>query len=1125
MKSLNCGASAPSAIRLFLLLILGFAGAAHADQLVYQQTGADLAFAKYGLTGKGVVVAIIDRGIQWQNQDFINPDGTTRIKYMLDMSGQHGCIGNPPINGANGPTVGTPAPVEYTAAQINAALAATGPTIPERDALGHGTATIGMTAGNGRSFANGKYIGIAPEADLIIVRGVVEAVPAHGTEAAQAAFFGCMTQAFQWLDQKITALGEPVVGMINSESTAGPHDGTATVSRLIDQYFGNRPGRAFVLPSGDEGLYADHAGGTFNGSQATVVNFTRTSTGETPIGIWYSGSANAKITVSFSDGTTVGPLGPVSAPYNNMLMSADSTVSLSQWFPGSEFDQVNSTSGDHFEYVDITSGHATTGTLTILGVTGTDSGTFNMYSDLNGYTLFTSNTVPGHINDWATTRSASVTGAYVLRTNWVDIDGINRSSTNQGAIGALWTGSNDGPTRDGRLGISVVAPGQNTWTSYATTSYWATNRSVLVQDGGGFYGQGGAVSGATPIIAGAVALMLQLNPTLTSEQAQNFLQQSATADGFTGPVPNNQWGYGKLNILGALDLMKLVSQCTFSLNLGGQAFTAQGGSGTIAVTAPAGCPWSITSLPSWVTITSAASGTGNGTVTFTVAASTSGQTASFTVAGQTFTIEQQAASIPGLSLIGSMPDVVAQEHWITTFTLVNNPNSTSTARLSLFGSGLDLTGNGNPLPLVITFPQQPELGSLLGASGDQTLAPSASWIVSTASNPSAAVQTGWGQLQSTGAMGGFAIFHRNTDNQEAVVPLTQATPNASSYLLSFDNTGAVNNTGGIVTSVAIANVSAQPASIGYIIRDDTGEQIGQGTVPALPGFGQTSFVLPDAMNGFPATIGKRGTVEFDTPSGGAISVLGVRNTPQTTSSGTVTTLTTVPALANVGTGGGSFPFIASGGDGWQTTFVLINTGTTSAPATLRFLDPNGNALPLPISYPQGGSPNTTASSIAPTLAGGATLLVLTNGAPNLLTGSAQLSTTGKVSGFAIFRHNGQEAVVPIESRNASAYLVAFDNTGNTATGIAVNTVASGSAQLSIPMILRDDTGAVIGNATLPIASNGDYSADLGTPALFPQAANIRGTIEFDAPAGVQIGALGVRTPQALTYTTLPSLVK
>jgi hypothetical protein len=68
--------------------------------------------------------------------------------------------------------------------------------------------------------------------------------------------------------------------MINSESTAGPHDGTAAVLRLVDQYFSHRPGRTFVLPSGDEGLCADHAGGAFNGSQATVVNFTRTSAGK-----------------------------------------------------------------------------------------------------------------------------------------------------------------------------------------------------------------------------------------------------------------------------------------------------------------------------------------------------------------------------------------------------------------------------------------------------------------------------------------------------------------------------------------------------------------------------------------------------------------------------------------------------------------------------------------------------------------------------------------------------------------------------------------------------------------------------------------------------------------------------
>jgi len=57
----------------------------------------------------------------------------------------------------------------------------------------------------------------------------------------------------------------------------------------------------------------------------------------------------------------------------------------------------------------------------------------------------------------------------------------------------------------------------------------------------------------------------------------------------------------------------------------------------------------------------------------------------FSIAGQTFTIEQQAATIPGLSFIGSMPHIAAQDAWTTTFTLVNKTAGSATARLSMFG--------------------------------------------------------------------------------------------------------------------------------------------------------------------------------------------------------------------------------------------------------------------------------------------------------------------------------------------------------------------------------------------------------------------------------------------------------
>jgi hypothetical protein len=75
-------------------------------------------------------------------------------------------------------------------------------------------------------------------------------------------------------------------------------------------------------------------------------------------------------------------------------------------------------------------------------------------------------------------------------------------------------------------------------------------------------------------------------------------------------------------------------------------------------------------------------------------------------------------------------------------------------------------------------------------------------------------------------------------------------------------------------------------------------------------------------------------------------------------------------------------------------------------------------------------------------------VIVSSGAPNLLTGSPQLSANGHVSGFVIFRHNGQEAVVPLESRNANGYIVAFDNTNGTATGVALNAVSG--QQVNVP---------------------------------------------------------------------------
>ena len=212
--------------------------------------------------------------------------------------------------------------------------------------------------------------------------------------------------------------------------------------------------------------------------------------------------------------------------------------------------------------------------------------------------------------------------------------------------------------------------------------------------------------------------------------------------------------------------------------------------------------------------------------------------------------------------------------------------------------------------------------------------------------------------------------------------------------------------------------------------------------------------------------------------------------------------------------------IASG-NGWQTTFVLMNPGGTPSPAVLNFYDDNGNPLSLPLTFLDTGV-TTTASSVTQKISGA--LWIQTSGdvGTPLLTGSAQLvpsnpPATHNFGALAIFRYNpnGQEAVVPLETRNAESYLLAFDN-ANAATGVAIS-VASSQA-VSIPVIIRDGTGAQLGTATIPLAANGHTSFMLATQ--FPSTAGILGTVEFDTPAGAQISVLGIRSPPALTFTTL-----
>ena len=195
---------------------------------VRQLTGVDAAVAQYGVTGRGVIVALLDRGIDWKNADFRRANGTTRIAYIFDMTDNTGAH-------APGNTYGVG--TIYTRQQIDDALK-NGTPLATRDAVGHGTTTAGIAAGGGRN--NAKYRGIAPDSTIIVVKITTEGAPAHDAEPAEAPFYdpALIPVAIDFVRDKAHELGLPAVMLLNLGVQGGPTDGTSDLARKIDATVG-----------------------------------------------------------------------------------------------------------------------------------------------------------------------------------------------------------------------------------------------------------------------------------------------------------------------------------------------------------------------------------------------------------------------------------------------------------------------------------------------------------------------------------------------------------------------------------------------------------------------------------------------------------------------------------------------------------------------------------------------------------------------------------------------------------------------------------------------------------------------------------------------------------------------
>ena len=523
---------------LAFVLAVGAGEVAFAIDRVRAETGVDEAAALLGVSGEGVIVALMDRGIDWESNDFRNDDGTTRIAYIFDLSDDSGA--DDPNNAYGRGTV-------YTRSQIDEAISGSA-TLATRDAVGHGTTTAGIPAGNGRNSADRKYRGIAPNATIIAVK----VAGGEGSDEPHFFDYHALPIAIDFVVDRARELSMPVVMLLNLGSIGGPSDGTSALSRKIDATVGpGHPGVVFVTGTGDDGVPSktqNRAAGEVPNGGTLDLRFALDE-GNGTLEVWY----DEKEALAVSIHTPTEMLGPYPA---SQFEAAGTGVRVYHYRGGGD-DSYGSANGRRMLFMHF-DGAAGAGNyvVTLDHAAGTAGSGIRFHASLNTpfgeKGRFLNHVTPGSIWDGATAFRNIAPNSYVIRTHWTDIDGVAREWSHEGDVGELWTGSSVGPTVDGRIGVDVSAPGDRVVTTFAPGSHWATFPHLLIEGGGGRYGMAGAVSAAAPVVTGIIALMLEVDPTLDAVSVKRILQETAKADEFTGQTPNTNWGHGKVDAFGAL---------------------------------------------------------------------------------------------------------------------------------------------------------------------------------------------------------------------------------------------------------------------------------------------------------------------------------------------------------------------------------------------------------------------------------------------------------------------------------------------------------------------------------------------------------------------------------------------